>query len=481
MSVLNNVEPKEVFKFFEQIANIPHGSFNEKGISDYLKKFAEDRGLEVYQDDIYNIIIIKEASEGYEKVEPIILQGHMDMVCQKGDDVEFDFEKDPLKLLVDGDRLHADRTTLGGDNGIAVAMMLAALDSKTLKHPRLECVITVQEEVGQMGARDIDLSMLKGKRFINIDSEEEGVFSVSCAGGVDVHTKLPVSRKEHKGVAVELTISGLKGGHSGILIHLGRANSHILMGRLLDKLNNEMDIRIDNLEGGSKGNVIASYTKAIIVVDSKDAEKVSKIAKEYEAIFSHEFKIPEDKVVVDAKELAVVEANALDKESTDKLIEFLMIVPQGVQNMSFEIEDLVETSLNLGAIILDKEEFRSLHTLRSAVATRKDFLVRKLQLIAKVLGGQTRLDGAYPGWEYNPNSPLRDRAIATFEAMYGYEPKIEALHAGLECGFFSDKIKGLDCISIGPNLKAVHSENEELSIESTKRVWDFLVKLIEEK
>lgn len=482
MSVLNNVEPKEVFGFFEEISQIPHGSYNTKEISDYLKKFAEDRNLECYQDDVNNIIIIKEATEGYEEVDPIIIQGHMDMVCQKGAGVDFDFEKDSLKLFIDGDFLKAEGTTLGGDDGIAVAMAMAVLDSKTLKHPRIEAVITVDEEVGLLGAEAIDVSMLKAKKFINIDSEEEGIFTVSCAGGVSVTNTIPFKREKLNGELIKITISDLKGGHSGISINLERANANILMGRVLRRIYEECTLNIVNIEGGQRDNVICNYASADIIVDKSDAEKVKDIIKEFQSCISHEFSVSDPKIKIEGSVHGEETVYAVDKNGTRDIISYAMMTPQGVQHMSSDIEGLVETSLNLGVLKTEEAELNAVYAVRSSVSTRKDNLVDKLTVLAEMFGGKTVLQGAYPGWEYKQDSPLRDKAVRVFTEMYGREPKIEAIHAGLECGLFAGKIgEELDCISIGPDMFGVHTPKERLSISSTKRVWEFLIKLIEEK
>ena len=483
MSVLGNLEPKLVFKYFEEISKIPHGSYNTKGISDYLKKFAEDRDLEVYQDHLNNIIIIKEATEGYENVEPVIIQGHMDMVCDVAPGKEFDFEKDSLELMIQGDYITADGTTLGGDDGIAVAMAMALLDSTDLQHPRLEVVITTDEEVGLIGAEGIDVSMLKGKRFINIDSEDEGVFTVSCAGGVTASINLPMEEETFNGQMVELTVTGLQGGHSGISIGEERGAGNQLMARVLWEIRQRIgmdNLRLVSMTGGTKDNAICHTAVAEIVVSGEDSLKqVDEVAASMDKIFKHELKTTDKDVCVKCKagqEKAWLCAN---KESSAKVINFLMNTPQGILHMSKDIEGLIETSLNLGIFYMNTKEMEGSYAVRSAVESRKNYVVAKLESLADVLGAKVSLKGDYPGWEYKSDSLLREQAVALFKEMYGREPKVEAIHAGLECGLFAGKMgPELDCISLGPDMRNVHTSDEVLSISSTQRVWEFLTKLV---
>lgn len=481
MSVLGNLEPKKVFNYFEEICRIPHGSYDTKKISDFLKGFAEDRGLKCYQDQANNIIIIKEATPGYENSAPVILQGHMDMVCEKTPESDIDFKKDGLKLMIDGDFVTADGTTLGGDNGIAVAMSLAILDSDDIPHPRLEIVITTDEEVGLLGAEALDVSPLTAKKFINIDSEEEGIFTASCAGGVTATNKIPVEREQFSGDRVEILIDGLLGGHSGIEIDKERASGNILMARVLYQLSKKVDFRIESLFGGQKDNAICKLAKATVVIDPKNIEIIKETVEEMSRIFKHEYRVTDSEVKVTCKLVDGDENYQLptDKESTCKIITYLMNAPQGVQNMSKDIEGLVETSLNLGALTLEYEFLKATYAVRSSVSTKSDFLVNKLTSLGENLGGTIELFGAYPGWEYKADSPLRDTCVEVFKAMYGKEPEIAAIHAGLECGIFAGKIgNDLDCVSIGPDMAWVHTPDERLSISSTKRVWEFLLEVL---
>ncbi len=480
MSVLENLEPKSVFGFFEKISSIPHGSHDCERISNYLVDFAKERNLEVHQDSAWNVIIIKEATEGYENAAPVIIQGHMDMVCEKTADSDFDFDNDGLKLMIDGDVITADGTTLGGDDGIAVAIGLALLDADDIAHPRLEVVITSDEEVGLLGAEAIDVSPLKGRKMINIDSEEEGIFTASCAGGVSASALLPVERESVSGQKVRIVIDGLLGGHSGIEINKERASANTLIARVLYELQ-DTDFRVIELAGGQKDNAICKLTKAEIVVSADKAGLVKEAVEKMSEIFKHEYRTPDPDVNASAEILEEGEFSALTAESTDRVLTYLMNSPQGVQNMSKDIEGLVETSLNMGALLLEENQMKAVYAVRSSAETRKTFIVNKLTSLVKALGGKIELAGGYPGWEYRAQSALRDTAVSVYRKLYGKDPEIAAIHAGLECGLFAGKMgPELDCISIGPDMTGVHTPDETLSISSTKRVWEFIIEVLKE-
>ncbi|MEG0291319.1 MAG: aminoacyl-histidine dipeptidase [Anaerovoracaceae bacterium] len=480
MRILENLEPKAVLGYFEDICAIPHGSRNEKQLSDYLVKFATELGLEHYQDEAYNVIIIKEATKGYESAEPIILQGHIDMVCEKESGVDFDFTKDGLKLKLDGDILTADGTTLGGDNGIAVAMEMAVLASDDLAHPRIEAVFTTDEETGLFGAESIDVSMLKGKKFINIDSEDEGIFTVSCAGGVTAISTIPVTRQNSTGNSIKIKVAGLIGGHSGMEIHKERANASILMGRILYTLSDEIDFNLVSLEGGSADNVITKESVSEIIVSKDNLAKAIDIIDALAKTIKHEFRVSDGNINIQAVSGDEINVDAVTVKDTAALAAFLLNYPQGVQNMSIEIDGLVETSINLGIAKLTDDSLSLTSAIRSAVDSRTSYIAQKVSAMTKAFGGTIVLDGAYPGWEYMKDSSLRDLMIKVFEKQYGKPPVIEAIHAGLECGMFAQKIKDLDCISIGPDLRDVHTPDESMDIASVKRVWEFLVEVLKE-
>lgn len=480
MRALENLKPENVFYYFEEIANIPHGSRNTKQISDYLVNFAKERNLEHYQDELNNVVIIKEASEGYESAEPVIIQGHMDMVCEKENGSTIDFEKDGLELYVDDGFVKAKDTTLGGDDGIAVAYALALLDSKELKHPRLEVVITVDEEIGMLGAVDIDLSMLKGHIMLNIDSDVEGEFLTSCAGGMSINSSIPVTRTSQTGLETIITLTGLDGGHSGAEIHKEHGNANILMGRILENIFNELPFGILDIKGGLKDNAIPRECTVTLLIPEEAREDVTRIVNATAKEFAAELSVADPATRIDLSFGNVTEKNVLDYASVNKIILYLRTVPNGVINMSQVITGLVETSLNLGILELKDNELSSLTSIRSSVATRKDDLKKRVMNIIEMLGGECEAEGEYPAWEYNDHSTLRPQVVKVYQELFGEEPKLTAIHAGLECGILSDKIPNLDCVSFGPTNYDIHTPKERLSISSTERYWNFLVKFLEE-
>ncbi|MDD6632157.1 MAG: aminoacyl-histidine dipeptidase [Lachnobacterium sp.] len=480
MRALENLKPENVFYYFEEIANIPHGSRNTKQISDYLVNFAKERNLEHYQDELNNVVIIKEASEGYESAEPVIIQGHMDMVCEKENGSTIDFEKDGLELYVDDGFVKAKDTTLGGDDGIAVAYALALLDSKELKHPRLEVVITVDEEIGMLGAVDIDLSMLKGHIMLNIDSDVEGEFLTSCAGGMSINSSIPVTRTSQTGLETIITLTGLDGGHSGAEIHKEHGNANILMGRILENIFNELPFGILDIKGGLKDNAIPRECTVTLLIPEEAREDVTRIVNATAKELAAELSVADPATRIDLSFGNVTEKNVLDYASVNKIILYLRTVPNGVINMSQVITGLVETSLNLGILELKDNELSSLTSIRSSVATRKDDLKKRVMNIIEMLGGECEAEGEYPAWEYNDHSTLRPQVVKVYQELFGEEPKLTAIHAGLECGILSDKIPNLDCVSFGPTNYDIHTPKERLSISSTEKYWNFLVKFLEE-
>ncbi len=481
MGVLSNLEPQNVFHFFEEITKIPHGSGNVGQISDYLVKFARDRGLYCIQDELKNIIIVKEAVPGYEDEPTVILQGHMDMVAVKKPDCDIDMAKEGLRIAVRGDEIYAEGTSLGGDDGIAVAYALALLDSDTIKHPRLEVIVTVDEEVGMDGARGIDLSMLTGNRMVNLDSEDEGIFLTSCAGGARIKGKLPLSEAQRQGVAVEVTVGGLLGGHSGGEIHKERGNSNCLMGRLLYRLAETFDIGISRLQGGLADNAIPRETKAVLVVEERDKEAILDVVKTVEGEIRAELSSKDPGAFLAAGEGRPGSWLCTTAEDTAKAAAWLIALPNGVQAMSADMHGLVETSLNLGILSYEDGSLLADFSVRSSVESAKQALIDRLCAVIGLAGGSFSVSGDYPGWKYRKDSPLREKMTALYEKMYGKAPKVEAIHAGLECGILGSKIADLDCVSMGPDMKDIHTTEETLSISSTGRVWEFLVRLLEEK
>ncbi len=472
MDILKNIEPKEVLGYFEEICSIPHGSGNTKKISDYIVSFAKERNLEYYSDELNNVIIIK---EGTAKGDAVILQGHIDMVCQKEANCDKDMETEGLDIYVDGDYIKADKTTLGGDDGIAVAMMLALLDSENIKHPRIEAVFTVDEETGMYGAAGIDLSPLKGKRMLNIDSEEEGVFTVSCAGGNMTRASIPVTFADCSMPSWEIKVSNLTGGHSGVEIDKKRANANVLMSRILMSLKEKTDFTLACVDGGTKDNAIC--VESVARLSTNDEKALHNLCDKMEKAFKNEYSSTEKNLQVSVKKCE--SKKAMDKESSDRIVAFLGCAPNGIFEMSAQIDSLVQTSLNIGTVKTDENSVSVGFCVRSSIDTQKEMLTQKIKTLAQISGGNVCVEGDYPGWEYKVNSPLRDIMVDAYRQQYGKEPLIQAIHAGLECGLFAGKIENLDCISFGPELLEIHTVRERMSISSVQRTWKLLVSVLE--
>ena len=475
MSVLEQLEPKSVFRFFEELCAVPHGSGNRKPIADWCVRFAQERGLEWHRDGADNVTVVKPATSGYEAAAPIILQGHLDMVCQQTADCAKNMDTEGLDLAVDGDSVYAKGTTLGADNGIAVAMAMALLDAGDLAHPRLEAVFTTDEEIGMLGAADMDVSHLQGRKFLNLDSEDEGVFTVSCAGGNLTRCALPVTRSPFSGATLRVTVGGLLGGHSGIEIHKGRANASVLCGRVLWTMGRQTALRLVSVAGGQKDNAICLQAAAVVTV--ADASAALAVAADMEAALKNEFRAVDPGLFIRVEPCAAPEA-PMDEASTQRIVCLLTCAPNGVQVMSADMEGLVQTSLNLGVLTTEGDTVTASFCVRSAVASQKDMLTARLESLTAQLGGTVEVFGDYPGWEYKPDSALRELLTEVYREQYGEEPKIEAIHAGLECGMFSAKLPGLDCVSIGPDLTGVHTPQERMSIASVQRVWHFVVEVL---
>lgn len=480
MSLLekHNLQPAEVFKYFEEMAAIPHGSRNTKAISDYLVDFAKKYNLEHYQDELNNVVIIKEATQGYEAADAIIIQGHMDMVCEKESGCDIDFEKDGLDLYVDGDFLKARGTTLGGDDGIAVAYALAILASNELSHPRLEVVITVDEEIGMLGAEGIDLSMLKGHKMLNIDSDVEGHFLTSCAGGMHVETKIPVTFEEACGALYTVCVTGLEGGHSGAEIDKEHGNANIIMGRVLKALSAEVEYGIVSLAGGLKDNAIPRECTADLLVNKDDVDAMTAILEQLKPVLANEFMASDKDVTIVYEAKGEQTAPVLSVASQTKVIFYLRNVPNGVQHMSRIMPGLVETSLNLGIMELKEDCLYMMTSIRSSVSSRKADLADKLEYLIEFLGGEVTVGGDYPAWEYKADSDIRETISSVYKELFDEEPVFEAIHAGLECGILSGKIENLDCVSFGPNNYDIHTPKERLSISSTEKVWKLLIEFL---
>ncbi|WP_283674235.1 aminoacyl-histidine dipeptidase [Butyricicoccus sp. Marseille-Q5471] len=475
MSVLDHLEPRGVFRFFEELCAIPHGSTHTKAISDWCVAFAEARGLEHWQDAANNVVIIGKATPGYENAETIILQGHLDMVCEKAADCEKDMTREGLDLAIDGDYVYAKGTTLGGDDGIAVAMALAILDDASIPHPRIEAVFTTDEEIGMVGAEAMDMSPLKGRKLLNIDSEVEGILTVSCAGGNTSLCTLPVSRAAFTGTALSVTVDGLRGGHSGVEIDKGRANASVLCGRVLWEIGRKTDMRLVSVAGGLKDNAIPAAATAQVVVADEQAARAA--ASDLEKALQNEFRVTDPAVRVTVQAAKNTET-PMDEDSTARAVCVLTCMPNGIQTMSADIAGLVQTSLNLGVLNTRSDCLQASFCVRSSVATEKEMLKNRLVCLMEQLGGTVTFAGDYPAWEYKADSALRELMTAVFREQYGRDPKIEAIHAGLECGLFSGKLPGLDCVSIGPDMHDIHTPRERLSIASTQRVWKYVLEVL---
>lgn len=478
MAVLENCEPKRVFHYFEEICKIPHGSGNTRQISDYLVQFAKDHDLKYIQDEMNNVVIYKPGTAGYENAPTVIVQGHMDMVCEKRPDVDHDFIKDGLNLSVEGDYVSANGTTLGGDDGIAVAYGLALLESDTIAHPPLEVFITVDEEIGLLGAVGFDCSVLKGRRFINLDSEAEGSLWISCAGGLSGISHIPVTRLEAKGEKLTVKISGLMGGHSGAEIDKNRANANSLLGKFLHGLDAKAGYELISVQGGQKDNAITRESIAELLTVKENVEAVKEYAASMQTAWREEYTGTDEGITVTVTEEGEQDAKVLHPTSKEKVVFFLVNVPYGVQKMSGTIKGLVETSTNIGILKTSENEVLGSSSIRSSVETARDALSDKIEYLTEFLGGEYERQGVYPAWEYRKDSPLRDKMVEVYEEMYGQKPNVVAIHAGLECGLFYKKMEGLDCVSLGPDMKDIHTSEEVLSISSTERVWKYLVKVL---
>ena len=472
---LAGLEPASVFGYFEEICAIPHGSRNTKAISDYLVDFAKEHDLRYIQDSSNNVIIFQEGTAGYEDHAPVILQGHMDMVCEKDADCPLDMAVDGLDITHDEECVFARGTTLGGDDGIAIAYALALLADKSIPHPPLEVIITVDEEIGMLGAAAIDLSELNGRTLINLDSEEEGVFTVSCAGGATATINLPVERRAVYGPCIRLTVDGLQGGHSGAEIHKNRANANKIMGEFMSRIQQLMPLCLTAFSGGSKDNAIPRSCQATMVAMGINLERINEIAETLQSEVRAQYDEPE--ATVQAFDVDALGGNALTTECTAKVIGLLCATPNGVQAMSQEMPELVQTSLNLGIAKLGTAMSLTF-SVRSSVNTEKQELLSRLAELAKFYDASYSQMGEYPAWEYKQDSRLRELMVETYTRMFGKEPLVLAIHAGLECGLLGDKLPGLDCVSIGPQMHDIHTSRERLEIESTKRTWEFLLEIL---
>jgi len=480
---LRDLKSFEAFNFFREMNEIPRGSGNEKAVSDWLVKFAKERNLEVIQDKALNVIIKKPGTAGYENAPTVILQGHMDMVCEKNQGTVHDFEKDPIAFIVDGDFLKANGTTLGADNGIAVAFGLAILDSNEIQHPPIELLVTTEEETGMGGAMNLDPANLNGKMLINIDSEEEGTLLVSCSGGVRSKMSIPVifedAAEGYKTLAIR--IRGLKGGHSGMEINKERGNSNKLMGRFLMDLNSVVDFKLASINGGAKMNAIPREADAIILVNEEDIAKVEDKVAQWGKVFANELQGIDPDLSLKAEKLEENITRVFTQDCKTRVLRMLFLMPNGIRSMSMAIKDLVQSSTNTGVVTTTNDSVQFDSAVRSSVKSLKKAICDEMIVLTEMLDGTIEFESDYPEWQYNPSSQIRDTFEKVYEDMFGNKPHISAIHAGLECGLISDKFNGeIDQISFGPNIYDVHTPDEHISISSVDRMYGYLLGVLKE-
>lgn len=478
MAILTGLQPSGVFEMFEQLCGIPHGSRNTKAISDFCVRFAQEHGLNYRQDDSNNVILFAPATPGMEQAQPVMLQGHLDMVCEKEADCSLDLQKEGLNLRTDGEWIWAEGTTLGGDDGIAVAYALAILADPTIPHPPLEVVLTTDEEIGMLGAAAIDLSEVKARRVLNIDSEEEGVLLAGCAGGATVCCHIPLMWTLKKGLRATVQITGLRGGHSGMEIQKGRANANKLMGRFLNEMDEIFAYALCTVNGGNKDNAIARESTADVVILPERLAELTAFAAQRQEAYRAEYGEADPDITIAVAPGTEDTFEIMMGDCRRSVLSVLQQLPNGVQQMSRDIEGLVQTSLNLGIL---KVDFRGIHltsSVRSSVNAEKQQLIQQLAEICGKLGGSCEVMGEYPAWEYKADSPLREIMTEVYMEQYGRKPAVEVIHAGLECGLLSGKLDGLDCVSFGPDIVDIHTTREKLSIPSVQRTWKLLLEVL---
>lgn len=478
MRVFENLEPKEVFYYFEDICGIPHGSGNTQQISDYCVDFAKKHNLKYRQEENGNVIIWKGATLGYETADTVILQGHMDMVAVKEADCDIDLEKDGLDIAIDGDWVYAKGTSLGGDDGIAVAYALAILAADDIPHPALEAVFTVGEEIGLIGASALDASDLKGKILMNMDSEDDGIFLISCAGGATVECCVPAPEETVSGAVYEWKLDGLKGGHSGTEIQKGRANANVVFGRYLMEVGEKVNLHAGAIHGGEKDNAIAKICQAVIVVPTDQTAEFEAATGRFADTLKKEYAQTEPDLKLAVARRPEPEASVLTAEAQKNLTALLVHLPAGVQKMIADMPDKVQTSLNMGILKMFDGEVSLTYSVRSSVKSEKEWLMKRMSDLTEMVGGHCRISGVYPAWEYVPDSRIRTLMAETYEELTGKAPVLEAIHAGVECGILCEKIPGLDCISYGPQMEDIHTTGERLNISSVKRNWELTLEVL---
>ena len=477
---LDQLAPREVLHWFRALSEIPHGSGNSRAISDFCVDFAKARGLEHYRDALNNVIIISPATPGYEDAPPVIVQGHLDMVCVTAPGCDKDMRTEGLTLASDGEWLWAEGTSLGADDGIAVAMALAVLDDPTIPRPRLEAVFTVDEEVGMLGAAALDASPLCGRTVLNLDSEVEGIFTVACAGGVRADVRYHFTAAPADGLRCALTLSGLLGGHSGGEINTGRANANRETARIVRTLADTASLQLIALRGGVADNAIPARCTAQFLADAESLGALQNAVADLTRELRTQYPVESGLTLTLSAEEPAQRCAALSTEDTRALCDAVCAYPNGVQSMSRAIPGLVQTSLNLGMLSLTGGNALLRFLLRSGDAGEKQALADRLSALAAQSGGSIAFSGDYPPWEYREDSPLRERMTALYRAQYGCEPTLEIIHMGVECGILAQKLPGMDCVSFGPDLENIHTAEERMNLASVQRVWEFLKTLLRE-
>ena len=474
MSDVSKLAPQEVFRYFKEISDVPRSSSHNEKISAYLVNFAKEHELEYYQDESGNVIIWKDGTPGYENSDMVMIQGHMDIVAEKTEDSTHDFQNDPLELIVDGDTLTANKTTLGADDGAAIAMGLALLDSTDIPHPPLEFIATVDEEIGMLGAYALDGSKIRSRKVINIDSEEEGIITVGCAGAVDIFTSFPADKKLVNGVKYKYVVDGLLAGHSGLDIHQERANAGQIVARLFLDARENAELNIVSINGGRATNVILGKVEGEVIVATSDVKAFEEsIAASTEEIKA-EYRTSDPGITESIEAVGEASEEAVDTVCQDNFFKFLVACPTGAEHYSVELKGLVETSHSIGVVKLEDGRLITKSMSRSSVNSRNRLLARKIGIIAEALGAEVEHGSSYGAWEFNNKSDLLDVCINAYKEQYGEEPVVSAMHAGIECGIWAEKVGKVDAVSIGPDMTGVHSVNEELSIPSTERTWQYL-------
>lgn len=477
-SVLANLEPKSLFKFFGEILSIPRPSKHEEKMTEYLVNWAKERNLEYVSDEIGNVIIRKGATKGKENSPWVCLQSHIDMVCEKNSDKDFDFEKDAIVPKIEGEWLKADGTTLGADDGIGVATALAILDANDIEHGPIECLFTVDEETGLSGAEALSADVLKSRILLNLDSEDEGEIFIGCAGGIDTVAKLPYDKEETpEAPAFKIMVKGLKGGHSGDDINKGLACANKILNRILWSLDKEMDLRLSCFEGGNLRNAIAREANATFVVAQADVELMKEIVEKFVVDLKYEFRTTEPDMQITLTE-PEKPAFVIDMLSQDNLLNVLYACPHGVLAMSREIPGFVETSTNLASVKMKEDHFFITTSQRSSVESAKYAAAYRVESCFLLAGADVEHGDGYPGWAPNPESKILKIAVDAYKKLFNKEPIVRAIHAGLECGLIGEKYPGMDMISYGPTLRGVHSPDERLEIKTVELYWKHTLEIL---